>query len=1012
MTFTLVPVTRTYLDGSGNPRTGTVRLQLVGVLSNSGEIADRRPHTATLNGSGAISLSVQATNDPATLPVGGGTYEVTETLSGLATATYFIAVPYNGGPVDLATAPHLAEATAPGIFFQPVNQRGLPNGYAGLDGSGRVPLEQLPSGLGTGGGGSATPISGDNTDIQALGTRAAGASGKAADASHVHQMPLLHQVGLPTASIPLNGQRITGAANGIGPQDYATVAQLGGSTLAWFNVKDPVYGAKGDGTTDDRASIQAAIDACPAGGIVYLPSGVYRTGATLKPKPGVVLQGVHANLMSGAGLTDPPSYIQPLASFTGTALLTYQDQATGGYSSLAAEHRLQDIQLDGSTLDGTKPVDGIYAAGNVQNVVLRNVTIRKMSNNGIVTAGISNVFPYSWRLHSVMVDNCRGNGIIFTQMTDLTMDDVQVIGCWATGLKLTNIANSTLVACRAEWNGNYGFWFTGSWGNGAGSGGAVMSACSTDRNGWDGVRVDATGNGPLTIGELTTRRDGRNGGSGGGNYAGLALIGSTLPVVVSGVTCYPGTDDDGSGTNSPQYGVRLSSASNVQLDIAYLHASTQGLYDDGTSTSVTIGSTVTTATGPTTAPVRAVRPALGVDWLNVKKYNAKGDGTTDDAPAIQAAINAASAAGGGTLYFPAGRYILNAALTWASGVNAVGAGARVSILQSTNQTLDCITGTDISGVTMERLQLSGPGRGYGTGVRFTRFSAPATAHITLRDMLIQSFGGDGVFCHELAGSMLQRVRVRTCGGLGFHLRSPQDTVLGGTSTSLVSCSAEGNVTGGFWLDGMAYTTLSACSASNTPAGYRLDNCLAVSISGSGAEQCTTGLIIYGGSGTAVSGFYSEASDGTSVWLTNATTGVSLSGVVEASPGSGAVTCLKTDAGTFATAVGLIAVKPNALGGTVNLLGQGDGAVTLAGRTVVPTGGTGARMGTAVLVGGTVTVTTTAIAAGSVVLLTTQVPGGTVGAPYVSARTAGTSFVITSTSGTDTSTVGWRVLDPS
>jgi hypothetical protein len=336
----------------------------------------------------------------------------------------------------------------------------------------------------------------------------------------------------------------------------------------------------------------------------------------------------------------------------------------------------------------------------------------------------------------------------------------------------------------------------------------------------------------------------------------------------------------------------------------------------------------------------------------------------------------------------------------------------VSILQSTNQTLDCITATDISGVTMERLQLSGPGRGYGTGVRFTRFSAPATAHITLRDMLIQSFGGDGVFCHELTGSMLQRVRVRTCGGLGFHLRAPQDTVLGGASTSLVSCTAESNVTGGFWLDGMAYTTLDACAASNTPAGYRLDNCLAVNISGSGAEQCTTGLIVYGGSGTVVSGFYTEASDGTSVWLTNAAKGVALNGIVEVSPGSGAVTCLKTDSGTFATAVGLIGVKPNVLNGTVNLLGQGDGSMTLAGRTVVPVTGTGARMGTAVLVGGTVTVNTTAIAAGSVVILTTQAPGGTVGTPYVSARTAGTSFVITSTSSSDTSTVGWRILDPS
>jgi hypothetical protein len=611
-----------------------------------------------------------------------------------------------------------------------------------------------------------------------------------------------------------------------------------------------------------------------------------------------------------------------------------------------------------------------------------------------------------------MVDNCRGNGMLLNRMTDITLDDCQVIGCWATGFILNNIANSTLLGCRSEWNGNYGYYITGSWGNGAGSGGAVMSACSTDRNGWDGVRVDATGNGPLTIGELVTRRDGRNGGSGGANYAGLSLVGSTMPVVVSGLTCYPGVDDNGSGTNSPQYGVRLSGASNVQLDIAYLHADAQGLYDDGTNTAVTIGATVTTATGPTTAPVRATRPSLAVDWLNVKKYNAKGDGVTDDAPAIQAAINAASAAGGGTLYFPAGRYILNATLTWASGVNAIGAGARVSILQSTNQTLDCITGTDISGVTLQALQLSGPGRGYGSGVRFTRFSAPSTANISLRDMLIQSFGGDGVFCHELASSTLHRVRVRTCGGLGFHLRSPQDTVLGGTSTSLISCSAEGNVTGGFWLDGMAYTTLNACSASNTPAGYRLDNCLAVNITGSGAEQCTTGLIIYGGNGTVVSGFYTEASDGTSVWLTNATSGAILSGIVEASPGSGATTCLRADAGTYGTALGLIAVKPNALNGTVNLLGQGDGSVTLAGRTVVPATGAGARMNTAVLAGGTVTVNTTAIGANSVVMLTTQVPGGTVGAPYVSARTAGTSFTITSTSASDTSTVGWRILDPS
>lgn len=39
-------------------------------------------------------------------------------------------------------------------------------------------------------------------------------------------------------------------------------------------------------------------------------------------------------------------------------------------------------------------------------------------------------------------------------------------------------------------------------------------------------------------------------------------------------------------------------------------------------------------------------------WFNVKDYGAVGDGTHDDASAISAAMTAATAAGGGTVYFP------------------------------------------------------------------------------------------------------------------------------------------------------------------------------------------------------------------------------------------------------------------------------------------------------------------------------------------------------------------------
>lgn len=67
------------------------------------------------------------------------------------------------------------------------------------------------------------------------------------------------------------------------------------------------------------------------------------------------------------------------------------------------------------------------------------------------------------------------------------------------------------------------------------------------------------------------------------------------------------------------------------------------------------------------------------------------------------------------------------------------------------------------------------------------------------------------------------------------------------------------------------------------------------------------------------------------------------------------------------------------------------------------------VGTAVLVGGTKAVTDTNITANSVIRLSYKTVGGTPGAVYVSARSASTSFTITSTSGTDTSTIYYEIL---
>lgn len=89
----------------------------------------------------------------------------------------------------------------------------------------------------------------------------------------------------------------------------------------------------------------------------------------------------------------------------------------------------------------------------------------------------------------------------------------------------------------------------------------------------------------------------------------------------------------------------------------------------------------------------------------------------------------------------------------------------------------------------------------------------------------------------------------------------------------------------------------------------------------------------------------------------------------------------------------------------------DFRIATAGRGLMVAEGSNAKMGTATLTAGAATVSTTAVTANSRIFLTNQALGGTAGFLRVSARTAGTSFTITSSSGTDTSTVAWMIVEP-
>lgn len=75
-------------------------------------------------------------------------------------------------------------------------------------------------------------------------------------------------------------------------------------------------------------------------------------------------------------------------------------------------------------------------------------------------------------------------------------------------------------------------------------------------------------------------------------------------------------------------------------------------------------------------------------------------------------------------------------------------------------------------------------------------------------------------------------------------------------------------------------------------------------------------------------------------------------------------------------------------------------------------GSNAKMGTGTLVAGSLTVANTVVDNNSRIFLTCQTPGGTPGALRVDSRVSNTSFTVKSSSGTDTSTFAYLVIQPS
>lgn len=135
--------------------------------------------------------------------------------------------------------------------------------------------------------------------------------------------------------------------------------------------------------------------------------------------------------------------------------------------------------------------------------------------------------------------------------------------------------------------------------------------------------------------------------------------------------------------------------------------------------------------------------------FNVRDFGATGDGATDDTTAIQAALNGLPA-DGGTLFFPAGNYIVSSALTVPVETQIKGSGSEISQITMAANNTNCLVCTGPGSFVIENMYLFRDSVTYtGTG---TALKMTDTAHARIHHMNITGFDiglhhNDGFFVH-------------------------------------------------------------------------------------------------------------------------------------------------------------------------------------------------------------------------------------------------------------------------
>lgn len=233
---------------------------------------------------------------------------------------------------------------------------------------------------------------------------------------------------------------------------------------------------------------------------------------------------------------------------------------------------------------------------------------------------------------------------------------------------------------------------------------------------------------------------------------------------------------------------------------------------------------------------------------NARNSGALGDGVTDDAPAINALIQRLSDEGGGTIYLPAGTYMLDSSLLWESNISLLGDGIGRTILKPRKVDADA---DNFSAIVNKSHTYSDP----VVNCTFREFTIDGEEHVvgtydssakgifilymkdcTFEDLCINNTGATGLGIDFLQNVTISRVRCYNCGRA--YVVTTNEYVVGGAGIGVATmgmpvescvisdCITEGCGNYGIFVECTNQTRLYVDDDGNmaTDAQYTIANC--------------------------------------------------------------------------------------------------------------------------------------------------------------------------------------------